>query len=68
MVAKLIVLLAAIVAIILGASYFTFRYFEREAERKHERRMARDQRDYETVMEYAEEESDPEPARENETE
>jgi len=58
MVAKLILLLFAIAAVIIAATYFTYRYVERQAEREHERRMARDQRDYDAVMEYAAEDSE----------
>lgn len=68
MVAKLVFVLVAIVAVILGASYFTYLYYEREAEREHERRMAREQRDYDELMEYVDSERDDLSERDRESE
>ena len=68
MVAKLTLLVLSIAAVIVAATYFTYRYVERQAERDHERRMARDQRDYDAVMEYAEADSERSREREEETE
>ncbi|MFD1588019.1 hypothetical protein ACFR9U_13615 [Halorientalis brevis] len=68
MVVKLTLLLVAIAAVIVAASYFTYLYFEREAQREHERRMARERRDYDAVMEYATEDSECRRDREEETE
>lgn len=57
MVAKLTVLVV-LLAIVVGAIlYAGFRYIDRQAERRHEREMAREERDYDLLMEYAEEDA-----------
>jgi len=57
MVAKLL-LVAGLFALVLVAFIVAgFRYVDRQARRQHERQMARGQRDYETIMEYAEDDA-----------
>jgi flagellar biosynthesis/type III secretory pathway M-ring protein FliF/YscJ len=53
-----VVVVAALFALVLAVFIVAaFRYIDRQAERAHERQLAREERDYETIMEYAEEDS-----------
>lgn len=53
-----VVIVAALFAFVLAVFVVAaFRYIDRQAERAHERQLAREERDYETIMEYAEEDS-----------
>lgn len=50
-----VVIVAALFALVLAVFVVAaFRYIDRQAERAHERQLAREERDYETIMEYAE--------------
>jgi hypothetical protein len=53
-----VVVVAALFALVLAVFIVAaFRYIDRQAERAHERQLARERRDYETLMEYAEDDS-----------
>lgn len=53
-----VVIVAALFALVLAVFVVAaFQYIDRQAERAHERQLAREERDYETIMEYAEEDS-----------
>lgn len=61
MVAKLVIaalLFAVFLAVVIR---YGFQYIENEAQRRHERKLHREQRDYETIIEYAEQDTSPEP-------
>lgn len=49
MVAKLVLALVAIAAVIGFAMWLTYRHYEQRAERRHERQLAREERDWELL-------------------
>lgn len=61
MVARLILFLFVIVGAIAAGGYLTYRYYDRQAQRRHEQKMARERRNYDAVMEYATDENQQSP-------
>jgi uncharacterized protein YpmB len=65
MVAKLTILVVLFVVVVGAILYAGFRYIDRQAQRRHEREMARSEREYDLLMEDAEEDAADAPEEES---